>query len=179
MSHVFDRRLAHAVAGCGTEPCDSPGAAACHLRASRDAWLAAVGRALQGVAMIVAGTFLLSRMSIAPNLVVQVVLLGTLLVVGGCAFAISAAAMMSSHVTVDRDGLRGRLGHTAFDIPWAEVTRWRVSDHDGRLPAIACAEVWMRGGEASRTLPGGYLDRETRRRLRESCRSFAPDRERA
>lgn len=178
MSHVYDGGLAPAFAGCAAgDEIGTAAGGACRLRSSREARLSAFGKGIQGAALMLTGTFLLSRMSIAPQLAVQVVLLGTLLIGGGCAFMILAVAALTSHVTVDGDGVRGRLGSAAFNIAWTDVTRWRVSDHDGRLPAIACAEVWLRGRHQPRSLPGGFLDREARRQLRKSCRTFAPEQE--
>lgn len=178
MSHASDHPLACIVARCGDDAHVAPASGSvCRVHSSREARQTALGKGLQGLAMVVAGWFLLSKISIAPQLTVQVVLLGSLLVAGGCAFAVAAAAAMTSHMTVDRLGLHGRLGHTAFEIQWDDVARWRVSDHDDRLPAIACAEIWIRGEEGSQSLPGGFLDREARRRLREGCRSYAADRE--
>lgn len=175
MSHAIEHRLAGTVGRCDESKLDA--SPSCHLGSGREAKWSALGKGVQGLAMIAAGVFLLSRISTAPQLAIQVIMLGALLVVGGCAFAIIAIATMTSHMTVDRDGIRGRLGRTAFDIAWADVAQWRVSDHDDRLSAVDCAEVWTHGGTASRSLPGGFFDREARRRLRESCRSFAPERE--
>lgn len=178
MSHVQEHGLAHTIRECGLrEKHVLPHGPSCHLRTGREALLSALGRAVQGVALIAAGAFLLSRIATAPQLAIQVFILGTLLIVGGCAFTITSIATMTSHVTVDRDGIRGRLGRTTFDIAWTDITQWRVSDHDDRLSVLACAEVWTQGMPTSRSLPGGFLDRETRRRLRESCRAIAPERE--
>lgn len=178
MSHVPEHGLMHPIRECGL-PQDQafPNRSACQFRTGRGALLSALGRALQGVAMVAVGAFLLSRISTAPQLTLQVFILGTLLIVGGSVFTINAIAAMTSHVTVDRDGIRGRLGRSAFDIPWSHVIRWRVSDHDDRLSALACAEVWIEGTPSSRSLPGGFLDSDSRRRLGESCRAIAPERE--
>lgn len=178
MSHVPEHGLMHPIRECGF-PQDRafPNSSACQFRTGRGALLSALGRALQGGAMVAVGAFLLSRISTAPQLTLQVCILSTLLIVGGSVFTINAIAAMTSHVTVDRDGIRGRLGRSAFDIPWSHVTRWRVSDHDDRLSAVACAEVWTEGTPSLRSLPGGFLDRETRLRFRERCRSIAPERE--
>lgn len=175
MSHLPESRLAHADGARGEH--EDHVSRSCHVRAGSEAIRAALGKGLQGTAMIAAGVFLLSRISSAPQLAIQVIVLGALLVAGGCAYTIATLAALTSHVKVDREGIRGRLGHTAFDIAWDDITRWRVSDHDDRLSAIACAEVWTHGRSASQSLPGGFVDRESRRRLRESCRSYAPERE--
>jgi len=176
MSFAPDHQFTHTADGVvRTLDCPWP---SCRLRPSREATLSALGCALQGVGMVATGSFLLSLVSTAPQLTLQVVLLGGLLVVVGLVFAASAVATLTSHLTVDRQGIRGRLGYAAFDVAWPAITRWRVSDHDDALSALACAEVWAGEGAASRSLPGGLLDREARRRLRESCRAFAPERER-
>lgn len=178
MSHVSEHGLTHRIRECGLQQDEAfPSKSSSQFRTGRGALLSSIGRALQGVAMIAVGAFLLSRISTAPQLALQVFILGTLLIVGGSVFTINAVAAMTSHVTVDRDGIRGRLGRSAFDIPWTQVARWRVSDHDDRFSTLACAEVWTAGAPSSRSLPGGFLDRETRLRFRERCRSIAPERE--
>lgn len=165
--HAFsaERRQQHAAGSVFTMAC------------GRQSQLVALGRALQGVGLIALGVFLLSKMSVAPQLKVQVVLLGSLLVAGGCAFVGGGLVTLTSRLAVDAHGIRGRLGTTLIDVPWDRIVGWRVNDHDDRIPELTSAELVTAGGENVMPLPGGYLDRDARRELRNACRTFAPTRE--
>lgn len=139
--------------------------------------LVAVMWMAQGALLAAAGGFLVWNIHIAPQLAMQAAILGGLLSVGGIWMVLHAIMDMTSHLTVDEDGVRGRFGWGGFNLPWHDLRQWRASDHDDRFAGIAIAELWSRQRRAV-TIPGGYLDREDRRQLRSLLEHYAPDRER-
>lgn len=80
------------IPGVGAEAADEDGRAAARaateaeLKSLRRFALAAVGRMLQGLVMILAGAFLLGEIPSTPGLVLQMGILGLLLIGGGLAF---------------------------------------------------------------------------------------------
>lgn len=133
----------------------------------------------QGFAMAVAGGFLIANLRVAPQLAVQAAILGGLLVVGGCALVLHSLVGATSHLTVDAIGVRGRFGWSAFDITWPDLRQWWVSDHEDRYAGLVSAQLWPSDDCRATSIPGGFLDRHDRRRLRAVLNRYAPSRERS
>jgi len=142
-------------------------------------WAVAIANAGLGTIMVAVGVFLLANLQIAPQVAVQAAILGALLIVGGCMLLVHSLADATSHLTVDATGVRGRFGWSSFDIAWADLRQWRVSDHDDRFAGLVSAELWPADDRGSRSIPGGFLDGDDRRRLHTLLSRYAPDRERS
>lgn len=139
--------------------------------------LVALGWITQGLLLAATGGFLLWNLHVAPQLAMQAAILGGLLTAGGIGLIMHALMDVTSHLTIDEAGIRGRFGWDAFKLSWHDLRRWWVSEHDDRYAGLAIAELCSYQ-HPPKTIPGGYLDREDRRLLRSLLEHYAPDRER-
>ena len=138
-------------------------------------WLTGVGSCVQGSLMIGVGAFLLTQVSSTPNLAVQIAIVGTLLAAGGLAFIIRSYGDFFGGLTIDRQGVRARVGLKRFELPWSEVRQWRVDEHC-KMPELSCIELWTKG-ESSQGVPGGSLGHKDLHRARHILEAFAPEKQ--
>ena len=139
-------------------------------------WLAGAGAWIQAGLMIGVGIFLLTQVSSTPNLVVQISIVGTLLILGGLVIITRSFGDFIGELTIDRQGVRVRLGVTGFEIAWADLKQWRV-DETSRMPELSSVELWTTGSERPQGVPGGSLGYKDLRRARHVLEAFAPEKE--
>jgi hypothetical protein len=138
----------------------------------RRRWFGAAGQVLQGTLVASAGYFLLTQIDDTPKLAVQIAIVGGLLALGGLAFIARAVADLTSRLTINRAGIRGRFGLVGLRLSWPEVEKWRVHDH-GSLAEHFGVEIWTPGAAASQKIPSGYFDRHELQQMRRLLAAFA------
>jgi len=141
-------------------------------------WLTGAGSCIQGSLMIGVGGFLLTQVSSTPNLVIQIAIVGALLIAGGLAFVVRSYGDFFGGLTIERHGIRGRVGFKSFELHWSSVKQWRVDDAC-RMPELSCIELWTTSGEFSHGIPGGSLSHKDLRRAQHVLQAFVPEKQQA
>jgi hypothetical protein len=143
----------------------------------RRMWTTCLGLAVQSALLLGAGVFLLTQISSTPNLVVQIALTGSLLSIGGLAMLAHAASVFLTRLTIDRSGLRARVGWSTFATPWSNVVRWSVTTRRRSIKELPGIRWWVEGSDGPVTIPDGYLDERSRPRILRLFVELAPGKE--
>jgi hypothetical protein len=141
-------------------------------------WLRGVGTCIQASLMIGVAGFLLTQLSSTPGLVVQIVIVGALLIVGGLTLIVRSVGDFFGGLRIDREGIRARLGLTRFELPWSSVRQWRV-DENCKMPELTCVEFTSKGIDFPKGIPGGSLSYKDLRRAQHVLQAFAPQKQQA
>lgn len=95
-------------------------------------WQSGLLRIVQGAFLLVAGVFLLTQVISTPNLMVQMVILGCVLSIGGCYFLWSSLSDLLGFFRVDRQGIHLRDSWSIRSIPWSHIVAWQVNSGSPR-----------------------------------------------
>ncbi len=143
----------------------------------RRMWATCAGLVVQSALLLGAGVFLLTQISSTPNLLVQIALTGSLLAIGGLAMLAHAASAFLTRLTIDRYGLRARVGWSTFATPWTNVVRWSVGTRKRSINELPGIRWWVVGSDSPMTIPDGYLDEHSRPRILRLFMELAPGKE--